>query len=535
MRADIGGAPAPWDDYWYNPLGSSSASGMRVTSESAKRLSTVIAAVSAKGRSLAILPCKIYTDTPGGGKRIVRNHPLYDLLYQRPNDLQTAYEFKQMMQAHVELRGNGYAEKIPGPRGAVDQLIPMHPDRVKVEVLQSGRLRYQYNDPLTNTTRTLVQDEVFHLRDWSDHTSVGQSRIAMGVDVLGVALAQQDYTARYMKNDASSGLIITGTDFKNKSDEELYIKKFEESSTGKNRHRIKILPPGIDIKQLGVKPIDMQLLDARKASAIEICTIFNILPHLIGVDTGKAATYASVEQFNIMHAQQTVLPMIIMWEQAIQRDLMTSENYYAKFSMASLLRGDFATRTAGYAVGLGSSGPGWMCPDDVRELEDLNPIADGSGKTFWRPVNMAPLNQINEPVQPGKDPAPDDDNEVEDGAGSGEGDDSKALRGQLHLMASSSAQRCVRREVSGVRKLIEQRAGAYEVTEFYVGQRRFIAEVFSLSALQALNIMDDCNGRAQHLSMLLDQEQYADAIAWIENIAAIEPSKLANLVVEGVK
>ncbi len=544
LKADVTGAPAPWDNFWYGPAGGhSSSAGMRVTPESSKRLSTVIACVSAKARQFAMLPIRIYTDLPGGGKRVVNNHPLYDLLYYQPNHIQTAFEFKQMMQGHLEVRGNAYAEKMPGPRGPIDQLMPLHPDRVTVEVLKdSGRLRYRYNDPLTGGTRILLQEEVFHLREFPDSMAVGQSRISMALDTLGVALARQDFMARFLKNDARTGIAITGFNPKTNEADEEFRKKIQRAQTGENRGKTLILPPGLEIKELGITPVDSQLLEGHKASQVEICTIFNVLPHLVGVDAGKSATYASVEQFNIMNAVQSVLPMAIIWEQAIQRDLIINRRYYAKASLASLLRGDTASRYAAYNVALST---GWMSQDDVRELEDLNPIPGGIGKTYWRPANWAPLSQLTNP-QPllpgGSKPTPgskddadeDDDQETEVGSG---GEDTTARNERLKLLAISSADRCVRREVSGARKLIERKAGAYEVNEFYVEQARFILGVFHLDAGSELEVRIACDARAQHLTMLLadeDDEFGAAAQVWIDGIAQSEPLKLATLVVEGV-
>ncbi len=545
VRADAGGAPVPWSDFWYERVGHSASSGMRINPDTVKRIGTVLACVAAKSRQLAMLPCKIYTDIPGGGKRVVTDHPLYDVLYFQPNQFQTAFEFRQMMQAHVELRGNAYAEKIPGPRGPVDRLMPMHPDRVRVEMLSgSGRLRYIYNDPLTATTRTLMQDEVFHLRDFSDVYAVGQSRISMACEVFGVALAQQDYTARFLRNDARTTVAVTGTNFESQQAADEYRERFLRHSTGSNRGKPLILPAGLDIKTLSVSPVDAQLLDSTKASDVRICSIFNVLPHLVGVDAGKAATYASVEQFNIMNAQQSVLPMAIMWEQAIQRDLIISGRYYAKMSLASLLRGDTASRFAAYNAALAT---GWMCQDDVRELEDMNPIPDGVGKTFWRPLNWAPLAQLSTPAPPvqrtsgtGKSaPEPEDDDQAaEDGTGTGDqGQDGQArhmaLQGQLQLLASDAAGRSVRREVSAVRKMIERGANSYQVNEFYCEHARYVVEALHLNEMAALTVKVECDARAQHLTMLLDQELHAEAVLWIENIAAVEPIKLSNLAVEG--
>ena len=363
----------------------------------------------------------------------------------------------------------------------------------------------------------------------------------MGMDVFGVALAEQDYSGKYLKNDASAGVIITGTSFANKQDEDLYLKAFEEGNTGEKRHRAKLLPPGVDIKTLGVKPIEMQLLEARKSSAVEICTLFNILPHLIGVDTGKAATYASVEQFNLMHAQQCVLPMAVMWEQAAKRDLFAANDpCYPKFSLASLLRGDYATRTAGYAVAVEH---GWLSPDDVRELEDMNPIPGGIGRQYFRPMNWttldAPVASPTVAQQVSPDPGQDQETEEQDDQDGNENSDpdpqqSAAMRSRLQLYAQDSAARCVRREVSALRKLVDREASVSEIAAFYAEHWQFICGVFHFTALQRLRSKQACDSRSSEFACALHEDGKAAAIAIIEYVAATEAAKLAALAVEGV-
>jgi HK97 family phage portal protein len=347
---------------------------MRITADTAKRVATWLACVNIIGRNAGMTPCKVMTEAPDGSKRISSNHPVYDLLYIRPNKQQTAFEFKQMLQGHLEARGNGYAEILPGPRGAVDQLVPLHPDRMQVErVKATGRLRYVYDDPLTDRTRVLVQEEVFHLRNFSDDGAVGQSTVGMACDTLGLALGMQDYAARFVKNDARPPLVLEGDASKTKYDRERVRDSWQEGQTGANRGKVAVLPPGITVKELGIKPIDQQLLDSRKFSRIEICSLFPVPPHMIG-ETEKTATYASVEQFNIFFAVQCMLSRFVLWEQAIQRDLLLNDRYFAKFFMAALLRGDTASRYAAYHQALGD---GWMCQDEVRAFEDMNPMPNG--------------------------------------------------------------------------------------------------------------------------------------------------------------
>jgi hypothetical protein len=281
----------------------------------------------------------------------------------------------------------------------------------------------------------------------------------------------------------------------------------------------------------------MQALDAEKASDVRICTLMGVLPHIVGVDAGKSATYASVEQFNIMHAVQCGLPIVVNWEQAIELQLIGEDDddgAFSKFSMAALLRGDQATRYAAYQVAVAN---GWMSQDDVRELEDMNPIPNGVGKNYWRQLNWAPLQQIENPApKPPADPSDADDPEDEDETGSGgDGQASAAMEAQLQAMATGSAQRCVRKEVAFARKLVERQASAGEVAQKYAEHHRFIAEVFHFDATVSLNALRDLTARGQTLAKLIGDENPVAANAWIEQIAQNEPLKLAKLAVQGVK
>jgi HK97 family phage portal protein len=437
------------------------------------------------------------------------------------------------MQGHVELRGNAYAEIKEGPRGPVDQLLPMHPDRVRVErILPSGKLRYRYDDPLNNSTRNLMEEEVFHLRNFSDDGATGQSTVAMAVDVIGGALAQQDYFARFLKNDARSPIIFEGANFKSPVQEEEFIESWQKRHTAENRGKAGLLPAGITAKVLGVTPNDQQLLDARKFSRIEICSLFGVPPHLIG-ETEKTATYASVEQFNIMYAVHCILPRLVMWEQAIQRDLLTSSRYFAKFSMAALLRGDTASRYAAYHTAIGD---GWLCQDEVRSFEDMNPIPGGAGRYFWRPVNWTRLDQAPAapqlPAQTGGGPT-DDPNSGTDSPDNGGGEASR-VREHLKLLATGVADRCVRKEVSMLRKMVERGATDYDIEQFYAEQQQFVAHAFNLEGERLVPVRQLYYDRAGQIAALIASGDRGEAYEFIDRLAAREPLRLAETVVSGV-
>jgi len=484
IRAEMSGTPAPWDDFWYGPVGSETSTGMRVSAETAKGISAVFACIGKITKTIGMLPGGVYSSLPDGGKKLARNHPLYDVLFSRPNDLQSSFEWRQMMQTHLELRGNAYSEILPGPRGAVDQLLPMHPDRVHVEPLRSGRVRYRYNDPLTNDDRYIASESVFHLRNGMDSNYTGQSTIALQADTFGLAMAERDNYGRFLRNDSRSSAYLTGANFKTKQDQDQFKEEWQSEHTAEKRYRIAVLPLGMDIKSIGISAKDAELLDSRKFSRIEICSLFDVPPHLIG-ETEKTATYASVEQFNIMFVTYCILPRIILWEQAIQRMLILSSKYYPKFAVGALLRGDSAARAAYYKTMVEL---GVYSQNEVRIDEDKNPIPDGDN--HWRPLNWARLSDIHTSVQKSSDPqdpttAPTESPEARTEA-------------RLQALVVAGADRCVRKEVGAIQRMIEQGATDEEVQQFYQEHAAFICNVLRIPKDKA---DEYCRSHAKQLAL----------------------------------
>jgi hypothetical protein len=229
-----------------------------------------------------------------------------------------------------------------------------------------------------------------------------------------------------------------------------------------------------------------------------------------------------------------------MWEQAIERDLIGYDDEvgaFSKFSMAALLRGDQATRYAAYQVAVAN---GWMSQDDVRELEDMNPIPNGVGKNYWRQLNWAPLQQLENPQPPAPKalPAPsdgeDEDEEDETGSG-GDAAANAAKEARLQAMSAGAAKRCVRKETIFARKLVERMASYAEIAPQYAEHHRFIVAVFEFDATMSLAVRNELNARAQTLAKLIGDENLAAANAWIDQVAQTEPLKLAKLAVEGAK
>jgi len=244
-------AYAPGDDYWYTPFVAASFSGARVTADTALACSAVFASVRAISEDVASLPLFIYQRRADGGKNRAPFHPLYDLLHDQPNRWQTAFEFREMAQGHVLLRGNFFAQIVPGPRGAVDQLVPLHPDRVKVEVTDAGDIRYRVRRK-DGSEYVLLDDEVFHLRGLSSDGILGLSVIALARESIGMTLAAEGYGGRFFNHGASpSGVLSTDQKLTPEAAERMAQDWQNKHAGVDNAHKVAVLEQGLKCSRSG--------------------------------------------------------------------------------------------------------------------------------------------------------------------------------------------------------------------------------------------------------------------------------------------
>src|SRR3990167_7484457 len=228
----------PGSDHWYTPFVRASYSGTNVTPETAMTCSAVFACVRAISEDVASLPLFIYQKRGDGGKNRAPFHPLYDLLHDQPNRWQTAFEFREMMQGHVLLRGNAFAQIVPGPRGPVDQLVPLHPDRVKPEVTEDGAIRYRVRRK-NGVEYTLLDDEMFHLRGLSSDGIMGLSVVALARESVGLALSAEAYGARFFNASASpSGVLSTDQKLTPESAERMAADWQKNHAGVENAHKV---------------------------------------------------------------------------------------------------------------------------------------------------------------------------------------------------------------------------------------------------------------------------------------------------------
>lgn len=386
-------------------FGSESSSGEHITPETAMRCAAVFSCVGVLSESVAQLPLKIYRENKDGGKDVAKDHPLYALLNRQPNPWMTAFEWREMGEAWLCLRGNHYAF-INRVRGEVREILPLPTDAVTVERNADWSLTYKVNFGNGRGLETVPAANMLHIRYRTLDGYRGISPISYAREPIGLALATEKHGARLFKNGARPSGILQHPNKMSDDAAARFKKSWQEAFTGENVHKTALLEENMTFNPLTMTSEDAQYLETRRFQTAEIARIYRVPLHMIQ-ETEKATSWGSgIESMSTGFVRDTLTPWLTRWEQALMRDLLTDEekkDMYIKHVVAGMVRGDMKTRFASYNVAIMS---GIMSPNEARALEEMDK-RDG-GDEYLSPMNM----------RLGSDSNPDSSGDT---AGSGQG------------------------------------------------------------------------------------------------------------------
>jgi HK97 family phage portal protein len=382
-----------WDGW-----GTTDTSGDKVSPSTAIRNPSVLACVRVLSESVASLPLKLYRMTPAG-KDVATDHPLHSVLHDMANTEMTSFELRETLMANVLLWGNAYCEIEMNGRADVLGLWPLPPDRTWPQRHADGSLWYHTRGSGGAVT-ALPSYRVWHVRGLSTNGVLGLSPITLAREAVGLSNAGETAASRYFTNGARPGGVISHPGKLSPQAAKNLSTTWNEAHQGlSNTSRVAILEEGMKWSDTGMPWKDAQFLETRQFQAEEIARIFRVPQHMIGILTH--ATFSNIEHQAIEFVVHSLRPWLVRLEQSISRDLIgvvERKTLSPSFIVDGLLRGDTASRFAAYAI---ARQWGWMSPNDVRTLENLNPI-DG-GDQYLTPLNMGTLG---EPPPPDAQPAP---------------------------------------------------------------------------------------------------------------------------------
>lgn len=484
--------PDPWLQWWFNGGGTSKA-GVIVNEQTALAFSAVFQAIRVISEAVASLPFPTYRRLSPRGKERVTGHPAYRLLNRRPNPDMPAYVFRETLMGHVLLWGNGYAEIERTGGGVPVALHVLRPDRVYPELDPADRsLVYRVYQP-GKPAAVLRPDDVLHLRGLGFDGLVGYSPIRLGRQAIGLGLAAETFGASFFGNGArpQGALKHPG---KLSDQAAKHLRESWEATHGgpENANRPAILEEGLEWVPFTVPPEDAQFLGTRQFQVQEVARWFNIAPHKL-MDLSRS-TNNNIEQQALEFVQHTLTPWLVRWEEEVQAKLFRAdeqETLFAEHLLDHMLRGDATARHAAYRTGIQF---GYYSADDVREMENLNPLADGKGDLYLTPVNMQPAEVTAEQAKfaesgklpaldagatgkPPANPKPPADS-VPDGSGDGADATRAAVRAAVRPLLVDAGQRVLRREAETLRRAARKPGLGAFAGRFYAEHADYVRSNF---------------------------------------------------------
>ena len=374
-------------DAGYSFLFGRTTSGKPVNERTAMQTTAVYACVRILAEAVASLPLHVYEYQDDGGKKLVHDHPLYYLLHDEPNPEMTSFVFRETLMSHLLIWGNAYAQIIRDGAGRVLGLYPLLPDKMEAQRDDKGSVYYVYSrnsdeNPMFKEYGNikLKAEDVLHIPGLGFDGLIGYSPIAMAKNAVGMTLACEEYGASFFANGANPGGVLEHPGVL--KDPSKVRESWNSVYRGvSNAHKIAVLEEGMKYQQIGIPPEEAQFLETRKFQINEIARLYRIPPHMVG-DLDKSS-FSNIEQQSLEFVKYTLDPWVIRWEQSLQRSLLLpgeKGKYFIKLNVDGLLRGDYQSRMNGYAVGRQN---GWFSANDIREMENMNPIPDEEGGNLY--------------------------------------------------------------------------------------------------------------------------------------------------------
>ncbi|MED0676978.1 phage portal protein [Aneurinibacillus thermoaerophilus] len=360
----------------------------RMNNETLATNETIFSAINRLSNSLASLPLKVYRNYQPVQTRIA------DMMENSPNPNMTGFDFIRTMEAFRDTYGNAYALKQYDSHFQVVGLYFLDPSKVKPVIEKESKELY-YEIHGDDGTYYIHNMDIVHVKHIHTIGYEGISPLKVLKNSIDYDTQVKQFSLDQMESGikASFALKIAASLSKEKKAEMLEMFK---SFYSKNGSGVILLDAGHDLKELKQDIIDMKVFEVERITRSRVATVYNLPPHMLG--DFSDTNFSSMEQQALEYVQNTILPIVRMYEQEFNKKLLTPQERRQgltfKFNINGLLRGDIKTRGDFYFKGIRS---GWFTPNEVRAYEELPPV-EGGDKLYM----SRDLSPIDDPTRNGK-------------------------------------------------------------------------------------------------------------------------------------
>lgn len=366
----------------------------RIDADKALSITAVYACVKVLSETIGSLPCILYRRLPGGGKERAVDHPFYTMLHDRPNAFQTAMEYFEMVTSHLALKGNSYSLILIG-RGRVD-LIPLNPSYVNPVWTPDFRdIYYEFAEP-GKPVRKFSREDILHIRGQSIDGLKGLSPVDLAALQLNEGYVLQEHSNSYFSNAGRPNGMFKLPGVLPEPASERLRKQLDERMSPSGSGRPLLLEAGLDFTPIVLNNDQAEFIENRKFSKADLASWWRMPPHKIGIMDN--ATFSNIEHQSLEFTTDCIRPPAKRIEQALMFSLFTekeAKTYTIEFLFDDILRADIKTRTEAQEK---AAMNGFLNIDEIRAMENRNPLPDGLGQKHYRPLNLIEVGK--EPEEP---------------------------------------------------------------------------------------------------------------------------------------
>lgn len=393
--------PDKWLINWLNGGGTQTSSGIELNEIKAINYIPVYSCITLLSRIVASLPIKCMKRI-GHDRREPAKRKFYGQgIINKPNSETTSYHYRETSMGHLVSWGNWYSQIIRDQVGRPLELWPLRPDAMEVK-RSNGQLKYKYTS-LDGNIREFNSYEILHIPGFGFDGVLGYSPLKLCREAIGSGMAAERYSALYFKNGGTPSGVAQYPGKLSPEAIKTLKESLNEEISGDHRWKVLLLEEGLKWETIGIPPEDSQLLETRKFSKGEIADMYLIPRHMIG--DLERATFSNIEHQGIQFTVITMAPWLTLIEESMNKNLLLEEdqeNYYYKFNMAALMRGDSAARATYYREMFNI---GAFSINNILGLEDMNPVEIENGDEHFVNAALVPLSKVgktigNEPIIP---------------------------------------------------------------------------------------------------------------------------------------
>lgn len=256
----------------------------------------------------------------GDGSMQEARSPELARLLARPNKETNGNRFIKSVVADLMLGGNVFIERVDGLGGVPLELHRLIPSRVSVVVGPNGSpMAYEYRQ--NGGVKRIPVDydagevPILHIRDYSPiddwYGMAGTDPAAFAIDSHSGAAA---WNKAILDNSArpSGALVYAPKEGSQKLADDQWAKlkvQLETAFSGqKNAGKPILLDGGLDWKQMGLSPKDMDFVEGKNAAARDIALGYGVPPMILGIPGDN--TYSNYQEANRAWYRQAVLPRL---------------------------------------------------------------------------------------------------------------------------------------------------------------------------------------------------------------------------------